>query len=292
LGYGGRPSLGAAGPGAATGSLRSVTDIAYAETPAGRLAYVRRGPASGAGEPLLLIMGVAGHHGVWGETFLSRLAERFDVVAFDNRGIGSSFRAEAGFTLADLAADAAGVLDQVGWDSAHVLGISMGGAIAQQLVLTHPDRVRTLTLGCTWPDPDDVWAPGVGKLAEAATVGDPLAAARLLFEANVSPTFAAEPGRFEEFTEVGGSIKVPGPVVLMQMQAAAVHDARSRLAEVAVPTLVLHGTADDVIKSSAGERLAAAIPGAQLDLWDGVGHLFFWEQPDRAAEAITQHALP
>ena len=262
-------------------------EIQYAATDGGPLAYVRRG----AGAPLLLIMGVAGHHRMWSDPFVTALAERFDVVAFDNRGIGDSHRAEPGFTLADLAADAAAVMDHAGWDSAHVLGISMGGAIAQELALTHPDRVRTLALGCTWPDPVDVWAPGVGKLAEAASSGDPAVAGQLMFEANVSPAFAAEAGRLEEFIEVAGSVRVPGPVVLMQMHAAAQHDALPRLASLAIPTLVIHGTADDVIRHQAGERLAASIPGARLELWDGVGHLFFWEQPDRAAAAIAAHAL-
>jgi pimeloyl-ACP methyl ester carboxylesterase len=261
--------------------------LQYAESAAGRLAYVRRGD----GPPLLLIMGVAGHHGMWGEAFLAALSRRFDVVAFDNRGIGESTRAEAGLTLDDLAADAAAVLDHLGWDSAHVVGISMGGAIAQLVALDHPDRVRTLTLGCTWAEGSDAWAPGVGKLADAATSGDPEAAARLMFEANVSPGFAAESGRLREFAEVAGSVKVPGPVVLMQMSAAVAHNTTDRLSTLDLPTLVVHGTADDVIKHEAGERLAAAIPGATLDLWDGVGHLFFWEQPQRAADAIAAHAL-
>lgn len=262
-------------------------EIQYAAGAGGPLAYVRRG----AGAPLLLVMGVAGHHRMWSDPFVAALAERFDVVAFDNRGIGDSHRAEPGFTLADLAADAAAVLDHLGWDSAHVLGISMGGAIAQELALTYPERVRSLALGCTWPDPLDVWAPGVGKLAEAASSGDAAAAARLMFEANVSPGFAAGAGRFEEFVEVAGSVRVPGPVVLMQMHAAAQHDALDRLDSLAVPTLVIHGTVDDVIRHQAGERLAAAVPGAQLELWDEVGHLFFWEQPERSAAAITAHAL-
>jgi 3-oxoadipate enol-lactonase len=264
-----------------------VTAIEYAETPDGPLAYVRRG----SGEPLLLVMGVAGHHGMWGEAFLDGLAERFDVIAFDHRGIGDSHVAAAGFTVADLAADAAAVLDHMGWDSAHVMGISMGGVVAQELALRHPDRVRRLVLGCTWPDPQDVWAPGVGKLAEAASSGNAAVAARLMFEANVSPGFAGGTGRFDEFINVSSEVKVPGPVVLMQMQAAAVHDASERLAALGVPTLVVHGTVDDVILTAAGERLAALIPGAHLDLWDGVGHLFFWEQPERAAAAVTEHLL-
>lgn len=287
MGYGGALTLG----GARGRYCPGMTETQYADSATGPLAYVRRGPADGGGEPLLLVMGVAGHHRIWGDPFLAALADRFDVVAFDHRGIGASVRAEGAFTLTDLAADAAAVMDSVGWEDAHVVGISMGGAIAQTLVLSAPERVRSLTLGCTWPDPDDVWAPGVGKLADAAMSGDAAVAARLMFEANVSPTFATGPGRFEEFAEIAGSVKVPAPVVMMQMQAAMVHDTTARLAGVTVPTLVVHGTADDIIKVEAGQRLASAIPGARLELMEGVGHLFFWEQPERVAALVIAHAL-
>jgi 3-oxoadipate enol-lactonase len=266
-----------------------VTDLHYAETPAGPLAYVRQG----AGEPLLLIMGVAGHHLMWSQEFLARLGERFDVVAFDHRGIGSSARAEEQFTIPDLATDAVAVLDHLGWDTAHVMGISMGGVVAQELVLKSPERVRGLVLGCTWPGPVAVgpWGDAVLDLATAASSGDAAVAARLMFEANVSTGFAAEPGRFEEFAAVAGSVKVPGPVVLMQMRAATEHNALDRLPSVDVPTLVLHGTGDRVIRSEAGEALADLIPDADLELWPEVGHLFFWEQPERAASSVTYHLL-
>jgi len=263
--------------------------IQYAEAPAGPLSYVRRG----AGEPLLLVMGVAGHHKMWSEEFLESLAADFDVVAFDHRGIGSSCVAAEPFTVAELAADALAVMDHVGWESAHVVGISMGGVIAQELALTAPARVRSLVLGCTWPGPVEVgpWGDAVLDLATAASSGDPATAARLMFEANVSPGFATEPGRFEEFAEIAGSVKVPGPVVMMQMRAASDHDAIDRLSELDVPTLVLHGTGDRVIRPEAGEELADLIPDAELELWPGVGHLFFWEQPERAAASVRDHAL-
>lgn len=267
-----------------------MSEIGYADTPGGRLAYVRRG----VGEPLLLVMGVAGHHRMWGEPFLTALAESFDVVAFDHRGIGTSARADEAFTIADLAVDAAAVLDHLGWESAHVMGISMGGTVAQELALRRPERVRRLVLGCTWAGPgngtdEPVWGAGVGLLAEAAASGDLETAARLMFSANVSPGFAAEPGRFEEFTEIAGSVRVPGPVVLLQMQAGAVHDAVDRLGALNLPTLVVHGTLDQVIVWGAGERLAGLVPGARLELFDDVGHLFFWEEPERAAALVTSH---
>lgn len=265
-----------------------MTEIQYADTAAGPLAHVRRGEPGAP--PLLLVMGVAGHHRMWGDPFLDTLAQRFDVVAFDHRGIGDSHRAEARFTIGDLAADCVAVLDHVGWDAAHVCGISMGGVVAQELALTHPDRVRSLVLGCTFPDPD-AWGPAIGKLADAARSGDPLVAAQLMFEANVPAAFTEEPGRFEEFATAAGAVKVPGPVVLMQMQAAAVHDARESLGTVTAPTLVVHGTADEVILPSAGERLASLVPGARMQWLEGAGHLFFWERPAESAKLVTEHAL-
>lgn len=267
--------------------MRAVTDIEYADTPAGPLAYLRRGE----GEPLLLIMGVAGHHRVWSDQFIDRLAERFDVVAFDHRGIGRSAPADSAFTIPHLAADAAAVLDHLGWDSAHVLGHSMGGTIAQELALGHPDRIRTLTLASTWGGPGETWGPGVLALAEAGNGGDPEAIIRRTFAANVSAGFAAGPGAFELYAQAIAAHRIPGPVVLMQMQAAADHDALDRLRLLETRTLVVHGTADEIIVRSAGERLSVQIPGAELELLDGLGHLFFWEQPDRSADLVIKHAL-
>lgn len=267
--------------------MRAVSNLEYADTPAGPLAYVR----SGLGEPLLLIMGVAGHHRVWSEPFIERLSERFDVVAYDHRGIGKSTRAETAFTIPELAADAAAVLDHLGWDTAHVMGHSMGGTIAQELALAHPERIRTLTLGSTWGGPGETWGPGVVALAAAGSGGDPETIVRDTFAANVSAGFAEGPGAFEKFAETIATYTVPGPVVLMQMQAAAVHDALDRLGGLDTKTLVIHGTADEIIVRSAGERLAVQIPGAELELFDGLGHLFFWEQPERSADLLIRHAL-
>lgn len=264
-----------------------MADVQLAPTLHGDLAYVRRGE----GPPLLLVMGVAGHHRMWSEPFLEALAAHFDVVAFDNRGIGASFRAEPGFTVDDLASDAFAVLDHLGWETAHVLGISMGGAIAQVMALSDPERVRSLTLGCTWPGGHDPWAPGVKKLGEAAQSGDAGVAARLMFEANVSPTAAAVPGTFEQFCADAAALKVPGAVVLMQMGAAAEHDASAYLPHLQVPLLVLHGTVDDVIKPEAGLGLAHLVPGARITMLDGAGHLFFREQPARVAALVVAHAL-
>src|SRR6476620_5229884 len=104
----------------------------------------------GAGEPVLLIQGMSGTHLAWGEAFLAGLGDDLDVVAYNHRGVGDSTPQSDPFTIAQLADDAAGLLDALGWDDAHVLGISMGGMVAQELALRHPARIRTLTLGCTY----------------------------------------------------------------------------------------------------------------------------------------------
>ena len=265
-----------------------MSDIEYAETPAGRIAYTRRG----AGEPLLLIHGVSGHHAMWGEPFLTALAERFDVVAYDHRGIGRSARVEQPFTVADLAGDALAVLDHLGWDSAHVLGASMGGAVAQELVLAHPERVRHLVLGCTWAggEPHEVtFGEHQPNFVASATCGQRKLAIDLMVEANLSPGYSAQPGRAEEFAAAAVSVRVPGPVTILQMRAAQAHDAHDRLGAIAAPTLVLHGTGDTVVLPGAGERLAALVPGSAFATYDGAGHLFFWEQPEHAAADVVTH---
>src|SRR6266516_6351221 len=111
------------------------------------LYYERRGD----GEPLLLIQGMSGTHLTWGEPFLAALGDDLEMVVYDHRGVGSSGDQGQPVTIAGLADDAAGVLDALGWERAHVLGISMGGMVAQELTLRHPERVGRLVLGCTYP---------------------------------------------------------------------------------------------------------------------------------------------
>lgn len=249
-----------------------------------KLACVRRG----SGAPVLLIMGVAGHRLMWREEFLAALADEFEVLAFDNRGIGDSSRAED-FTLDDLVGDALAVLDWAGVSDAHVVGLSLGGAIAQQLTLAHPERVRTLTLVATWPGGEDPWGEGVLKLAGAGQAPDAETATWMIFEANVSEAYAADDAHYAAFRDAALALKVPTPVVMMQMSASAKHDATARLSEITAPTLVVHGTQDQIIQAAAGERLAGAIPGARLELWPGLGHLLCWEAPERLAEVVIKH---
>ncbi len=249
---------------------------------------------AGTGEPLLLIQGMSGTHLSWGEPFTAALQDEFQTVAYDHRGIGSSTPADAPFTIGDLAEDAAGLLDRLGWESAHVLGISMGGMVAQELALRHPARLRTLTLGCTYPGgPGSASAPAatMQKLGAAMTSGDRELAIRAGYECNTSEAFREDPANYEAFRAMALAAPARLPTIMLQMQAIAAFDVQSRLGQVAAPTLVIHGTEDQMLPASNGELIAERIPGAELQLWEGVGHVFWWEQPERAAAALKAHAL-
>ncbi len=252
--------------------------------------YERRG----TGEPLLLIQGMSGTHATWGEPFLSRLEDAFDLVAYDHRGVGTSAPQTDPFTIEQLAADAAELLDHLGWDAAHVMGISMGGMVAQRLALADPGRIRTLTLGCTYPGGEGsaLSPPETGAvLGEALQSGDRETTVRGMWSVNVSDDFAAAPGHFDDFYAMATSVKVPMQTVGLQLQAIMGHDVLADLAGLRVPTLVIHGTADRMLPAANGELIARTIPGARLELLDGVGHLFWWEQPERSAQLLRDFAL-
>jgi 3-oxoadipate enol-lactonase len=251
--------------------------------------YIRRG----SGEPLLLITGLSGTHASWGEPFLELLEPSVDVIAYDHRGIGGSVPIDGSFTIADLADDAAGLLDALGIDSAHVLGISMGGMIAQELVLARPELVRTLSLGCTYPGGPDaqLTAPSViQRLMAGFSTGDSEAILRASFEANVSPAYAARPGSWETFRAAALAVPAPIPVVFEQLRATATHDTADRLPSITTPTLVIHGDQDEILNVANGRLIARLIPGAQLEILPGVGHLFWLEEPARSAELVLAHA--
>ena len=249
---------------------------------------------AGDGEPLLLIQGMSGTHLSWGRPFLDGLEPHFDCVVFDNRGIGRSGAVEDPFTIADMAADAAGLLDALELESAHVLGISMGGMIAQELALAHPDRLRSLTLGCTYcggpgsqlMDPTDFQG-----LAEAMASGSQERVFRAMWELNLSPGFRAEEDRYAAFAGMAAALPVPRRTIELQLGAIAAHDTSSRLPGLGTPTLVVHGSLDRVLGHPNGALIDSLLPDSRLETLDEVGHMFWWEQPARAAALVREHAL-
>jgi 3-oxoadipate enol-lactonase len=249
---------------------------------------------AGTGEPLLMIQGMSGTHVAWGEPFLTPLRQNFDVIAFDNRGIGLSGPVDGPFTILEMAEDAAGVLDQLDIESAHVVGISMGGMIAQDLALAHPGRLHSLTLGCTYcggPGSQLMPEENARKLMEGMASGDRDKAIRAGYEVNLSPTFRADESTFAAFNEMATSVPAARETIQLQIQAIFGHDTSGRLGEIATPTLIIHGTDDGVLPYPNAELIASLMPSARLESLEDVGHMFWWEQPERSAELIREHAL-
>jgi pimeloyl-ACP methyl ester carboxylesterase len=169
----------------------------------------------------------------------------------------------------------------------------MGGMIAQELALAHPERIRTLTIGasyCGGPNGTLMAPEDLQMLGTAYASGEPEQVFRAMWEINLSPGFREDDSRFDAFVEMGSALPAPQPVVLQQMRACGAHDTHERLGQISLPTLVIHGDADRLLGYGNGREIASLIP-ARLETLEGVGHMFWWEQPQRSAELIREHAL-
>jgi pimeloyl-ACP methyl ester carboxylesterase len=166
--------------------------------------------------------------------------------------------------------------------------------VAQQLALAHRERVRGLVLGCTYAGGPGarLTDPAVAQsLADPMLAGDRDAAVRAAWEVNVSAPYAADEQAYARFRELALRHPPPLPSIVRQTLAVTAHDASERLGEIEAPTLVVHGTEDRMLDVVNGRLIGAAIPDARLEILDGVGHLFFWEQPERSAELVRDFLL-
>ncbi len=257
------------------------------------LAWRERGPldADAPGEAVLMIMGLGASSRLWFrlEPWVSR---RNRVILVDNRGTGGSPPVRSRLTMAGMARDAIAVLDQAGVESAHVIGASMGGMIAQHIALDHRDRVRSLVLACTTSGGRRGLPPW--RLLTASALR-PLLGSRGTFSI-VAPVLYASRTRRECSDRMREDLERriednTSPVtVYAQMAAIAGHDTRARLHELAgLPTLVMHGREDSLITPDRGQELAQLVPGAKLELIPACGHLLSTDAERETASAILAH---
>jgi pimeloyl-ACP methyl ester carboxylesterase len=241
----------------------------------------------GSGEPLLMIQGLGYGRTGWGSA-PSLLARRFKVVMPDNRGFGESEISPGPYTTAQLAGDAVALLDTLEIERAHVLGISLGGMIAQELVLAAPERVCKLVLCSTTPGgPDSVPMP---QQTVALMGRQPKIDPREAMVMFVKNALSSEPpaGLVDEIVAYRMA-NPPDPAGwYAQASAGAAHDALARLGDIRAPTLVVHGTADNVVDAGNAPLIANAIPDARFEVFDGVGHLLPWERPEQFVSLVEE----
>lgn len=242
----------------------------------------------GDGEPVLLVMGFMGSGHMWFR-LLPHISAAHRAIVVDNRGTGDSDRPLGLWSMADLASDLVAVLDDAGLEHAHVVGVSMGGMIAQHLALEHPERVRSLTLCCTSARGGGRRGPPPWRMLASISLRPLLGPRRTM--RIVSPMLYAartrdDPARLAEEVAVRGADATPAATAPAQFAAIARHDTRSRLPSLAAPVLVVHGDEDRLIPASTGRELAALIPGARLAVLPACGHVLTSDCEEEAAEAI------
>ncbi|HEX8190191.1 MAG TPA: alpha/beta fold hydrolase [Pyrinomonadaceae bacterium] len=244
----------------------------------------------GRGEPLVLVPGFGTGLWIWYRQ-VPAFAERFRTIVFDPRGVARSAAADAPFTMRELADDLAALLGELGVGRAHVLGASFGGFVAQEFALAHPGRTRSLVLCCTSYGGAGHVPPAPETLAAIASTKGLNTAERVRENLLLafSPRFAREhPDEVGRVVSLRAENDVPEHAYLRQLQAAVAFDAAARVGGISAPTLVITGDADAIVPHENSVNLAAAIPGAELQVIGGGSHTFFIERPDEFNRAVVE----
>ncbi len=241
----------------------------------------------GHGEPILLIMGLGYTAHMW-HRMRPRLAQHFQTIALDNRGVGRSDMPAGPYPIPLMASDLAAVIDAAGIESAHVFGVSMGGMVAQEFALQYPKRVRSLILG------------GTAAGGPTAVRSEPEVTQMLKARAEMPPQQAAEAalpyiydvGTSRERIEEDLAIRRPWlarpEAYLAQLQGILAWEGYSRLPAIDAPTLVIHGENDRLVAPGNAKIIAERIPHAKLIMIPRASHIFFTDQPELAYDAILK----
>jgi len=245
----------------------------------------------GAGQALLLIMGLGGSSALWLRQ-VPALSRQYQVVTFDNRGTGQSDKPDIPYTMEMLVGDLAGLLDAIGIHTAHIFGVSMGGMIAQHFALSHPERVTSLILGCTTCGGPHSVMPDVEAISLLFDMermqGLPLEErAREVLPFLLSQDFIDNNPSFIQQL-IATMMEHPTPLHGYMRQAEAImgHDTYERLPEIKVPTLVIAGDADKLVPIENSRILESRIPKAELVMLKNMGHGFNIEAADETNKAV------
>jgi pimeloyl-ACP methyl ester carboxylesterase len=257
-----------------------------AESQGTKIAYELRG----AGEPLVLVHGLAYDRFGWGR-LPDLLAERFQVVLVDNRGVGESEAPPGPYAVAQMAADVAAVLDDAGIERTHLFGVSLGGYIAQELTLAYPERVEKLVLCSTAPGGPKA-VPMPQRTQEVFATYPQMereAGLRMFVENSLGERGVRDlPELVEEIFQYRLGHAPTVDAWLAQATAGALFDAYDRIGAIETPTLVIHGGADVVVDPRNAALLGELLPNARVEIVPDRGHLLIWEDSGRVAELVTE----
>jgi 3-oxoadipate enol-lactonase len=237
-------------------------------------------------ETIVLINGLADDLTTWFGQVPDFLAAGYRVLRFDNRGIGKSGRPKGVYTTAQMAQDAKALVDSLGVKDFHLVGVSMGGMISQEYALAYQSDLRSLSLCCTYAAPGP-FCTRMFKLWQdmAPVMGVPTVMRDVTLWAFTQDFFLTQEPTLKEFEAAMAALDMPVEAYLAQLNAIQVHDTRSRLKSIKVPTMVLAGADDILIPMNLSEELHSLIPGATFAKAKG-GHAFLWEFPQPYNEAV------
>jgi len=244
---------------------------------------------SGDGPALCLINGYRLSSAAWPAAFIDRLAERFSVIIFDNRGTGRSEKPDSGYEFADMAGDVKALLDHLQLPCVHLFGFSMGGAIAQEVALRHADRLNRLVLfgtfcGGIWAEPASLSVFNRLMVTDKTT---PEEAARQAWPVTYSPEYlAVHPDRVEQQMRRELEYPTPAFVAQRQMESLRKFDRYHDLPRIKAVTLVATGEHDELVKPRNSRILASRIPHARLEMLHDLGHRAIWEAPEEIADLV------
>ena len=244
----------------------------------------------GQGFPLVLIRGLGSNMEHWYEQ-VPAFSREHQVITFNNRGIGRSSAPDLPWSIKQMAGDAAALIKAAAGGRAHVLGISMGGMIAQELALAWPQRVASLVLTATHCGGAHKVMPTAetmelfAKLVEGSTLAEQMEGRKALFSLE---TLDHHPEVLERYTQVAAAYAAPPEVMHGQWQAIQEFDTYDRLPMISAPTMVLAGADDRLVPRGNAEILARRIPGAKLAVIPQAGHQLVIEAPQATNAAVLE----
>jgi len=261
----------------------------YARSGDARIAYEVRGRRWRDRPALVLVQGLGFDRTGWSPV-LSGLRRSFQLVLVDNRGSGRSDPPADSLTVRDMARDVVAVMDAAALDSAHVLGVSLGGMVVQELAVDFPERVDRLVLCCTtpgWPFAYPMPGPSARLMSASARLAPDVALRRHVENALSPRTVVERPALVERIVAHERVRPTEAGAWAAQAAAGARYAGQLRQTRIHAPTLILQGDADTVVDPRNARLLAERIPDAQVVLLPGLGHLFFWEDPARFVREVS-----